>query len=58
MKIITKPTSQIQIHPEAIKLFNSYKDLFKKYPDLWVKGGIARETLIGICKKEKGYNIR
>ena len=57
MKIITKSTNEIQLHPDAIKLFEKYENLFKAHSRLWVQGGIARETLIGIAKKENGYNI-
>lgn len=55
MNIIEVDTKSVKIPTDIQDVFKKYKKLFEKYPTLWVKGGSARETLIGNTKSMKGY---
>jgi hypothetical protein len=53
------PTQSVKLSPEIKNFFNQNKDVFNRHPDLWVKGGSARDIFLAHVhnKYNKTYTI-
>lgn len=45
------PASSLRYPPQVEELFRRYRGLFRRYPDLWIKGGGARTPFLDWAKR-------
>jgi hypothetical protein len=49
-------TASLRISPELSLFFNRHSKVFSEHPNLWVKGGAAKDTLLNLFTEEReGY---
>ena len=53
-KVIKVNTSGLRVPNNVKEFFEDNEELFKKHENLWVKGGGAREVLVGYIRGKVG----
>ena len=51
-------TASLRISPELSLFFNRHSKVFSDYPNLWVKGGAAKDALLNLFTEEREGYIR
>jgi hypothetical protein len=51
-------TSRLQISPDLSSFFSRHSKVFRDYPNLWIKGGAARDALLNMTSEKRGGFIR
>jgi len=51
-------TNLLQISPELSSFFSRHSKVFRDYPNLWIKGGAARDALLNMTSEQRGGFIR
>jgi 2'-5' RNA ligase len=50
------PTKSLRLDPSVVRFLRQHGGVFKEYPNLWIKGGGARDALINFyADRAKGY---